>query len=137
MLKLEQAVYALLTADATLTALCPAANITPTEVWNLPATATYPHISFSTTAGAGVGLNDPTPQRTTLRIWVEVKTARSTCIGIADRLRQLLHRQQKNLSGTGLGVYIIKAIPSPPIEREPRTGAFQAVLDFEVIASQT
>jgi hypothetical protein len=128
-------VLAYLQADATLIALCPAANMTPSAVSELSADAPYPHISMETSYDAGGGPADYAASRKVhLAMWVESQVSLVEAKGIADRIVFLLHRQQDALNNSTVCVKMIKLSRSPISSSETPTKAKQVSLDFEVIA---
>jgi len=136
---LEQRVLALLQGDATLTALCPSANMAIGEVWTLPGDALYPHISVaSTIAGPSGPADDTAFNEYLLTFWCEDKNSRLNALGISDRIIVLFNRQQKAMSTVGppaLGVIMCRLLGAPMPIRDPRTEANLVAVQFRVIAS--
>jgi hypothetical protein len=128
-------VLAYLQADATLIALCPAANMTPSQVSDLPLDAPYPHISIAVAYEAGGGPADYAASRKVhLTIWVESEVSLLEATAIAERVVVLLHRQQNALNNSTICVRMIKLSRSPISTPQTQTQAKQVSLDFEVIA---
>jgi hypothetical protein len=135
-LALEVRVLAYLKADATLTALCPAAHMTAGEVWTLPLDALYPHISFAAIGDHDAGLaSEPVPRALTLQFWCESMESRFEAKSISDRIFQMFHRQQVAISDSTVSVYKCIARDGAIPVRDPKTGANQISLRFDVVAS--
>jgi hypothetical protein len=140
MFALEERVLQILQADATLAAIEANLKFSPSEIWLVPLGASFPRISFATgTSGGGGPAGLTTSRKITLDVWCESKTSRKNAQKLAERVEQLLHRQESALSGTTAsggkcGVTLCKLTGSPIALREPATKANQVKLSFEVIA---
>lgn len=135
MVGLESRILAVMKADATLTALVPATSMQAGEVWLLPADAPFPCISFASAwEGPGGPANEPATSRNRLTFWIESKLSRYEAAQIADRVVFLFNRKEVSMNAPGtVGVYLCKLAGSPNTLREPKTGAVQITINFDLI----